>query len=98
MKFDMTSCGGCRTCEMACSFHHRQVFSPAISSIKILDKTNEPGFFVLIFEENDGDKIGCDGCEGLDMPLCVEYCKEKEALQEIISELKKQKSSLLAKR
>jgi len=27
MIFDMPSCGGCRTCEMACSFRHRKSLS-----------------------------------------------------------------------
>jgi len=36
MIFEMASCGGCRTCEMACSFKHAGEFVPAISSIKIL--------------------------------------------------------------
>ena len=92
MKFDMTSCGGCRTCEMACSFHHRQVFSPAISSIRVMDKPGAPGYFVVIDRESSGDRLGCDGCRGLDTPLCVEYCRENEDLLKMIRELKRKKS------
>lgn len=93
MKFDMRSCGGCRTCEIACSFHHKDEFNPAISSIKILDKVNEPGYVVLLVEENDGDSKACDFCKGLEVPLCVEYCKEKEELLKMINELREKKES-----
>lgn len=96
MKFDMRSCGGCRTCEIACSFHHNEEFNPATSSIKILDKTNEPGFIVLLVEENDRESIACDFCEGIEVPLCVQYCKEKEELAKMIDELKQKKESMTA--
>lgn len=86
MIFDMPSCGGCRTCEMACSFHHEEKFIPAISSVKILDKQNEPGFLVLLVETSDGGNIACDGCKELDVPLCMQYCKESEDLEKILKE------------
>jgi Fe-S-cluster-containing dehydrogenase component len=98
MKFDMRSCGGCRTCEIACSFHHSGEFNPTISSIKILDKVNEPGFIVLLVEKNDGKSIACDFCEGIEVPLCVQYCKEKEELAKMINELKQKKESMTASR
>ncbi len=91
MKFDMRSCGGCRTCEIACSFHHGEEFNPAISSIRILDKVNEPGFIVVLVEENDGGSRACDFCRNEEVPLCVQYCKEKEELTKMIGELKQKK-------
>jgi len=91
MKIDMPSCGGCRTCEIACSFHHKEEFNPAASSIKILDKMNEPGFIVLLVEENDRESIACDFCEGIEVPLCVQYCKEKEELAKMINDLKQKR-------
>ncbi|MBL7177709.1 MAG: hypothetical protein ISS66_17955 [Desulfobacteraceae bacterium] len=90
MIFDMPTCGGCRTCEITCSFHHTREFNPAVSSIKILDKEeNQPGYVVKLVEESDGQSIPCDGCKGLEEPLCMEYCKEKEELQEMINQLMK---------
>jgi Fe-S-cluster-containing hydrogenase component 2 len=91
MIFDMPTCGGCRTCEIACSFHHKEEFNPAISSIKILDKKNEPGFYVMLVEESDGQSIPCDGCKELEVPLCMEYCKEKDELEKMIKELMQKK-------
>jgi len=87
MKFDMSACGGCRTCEIACSFHHSGEFNPSISSIKILDKEDGAGYSVLLLEEDSEEGRACDGCQGIEEPLCMEYCKEKEELKEMIDTL-----------
>lgn len=89
MTLDMTSCSGCRTCEMACSFRHQGEFIPSISSIKILDKEDEPGFGILFVEENDGQAIPCDGCRELEVPLCIQYCQEGGDLKKILKEFRK---------
>ena len=86
MIFDMPSCGGCRTCEMACSFKHKGEFIPEASSIKILEKEKGIGFLVSLQETTIGDTVGCDGCEGLNLPLCIQYCKKKEELENILKE------------
>lgn len=80
MIFDTEKCCGCRSCEMACSYHHKRLFQPAISSIQILDTEDELGFRIFIAEEDTANHIACDGCKGLDEPLCVKYCSEKEEL------------------
>ena len=87
MIFDMDTCGGCRTCEIACSFHHSGEFNPSISSIKILDKAGTAGYNVVLLEENSDEGKACDGCQGLEEPLCMEYCKEKEDLREMLDTL-----------
>ena len=84
MIFEMPSCGGCRTCEIACSFKHTTEFIPSISSIKILDKQEEPGFLVFLAEEKTGQNLPCDGCKGLEVPLCMEYCRRSEDLGRIL--------------
>jgi Fe-S-cluster-containing hydrogenase component 2 len=86
MIFSMPTCGGCRTCEMACSFKRTGEFTPAVSGIKILDKENEPGFIVMLIEENDGQSFVCDGCQGLEVPLCIQYCNKSEDLEKILKE------------
>ncbi|MDP1990706.1 MAG: hypothetical protein Q8K00_06735 [Syntrophales bacterium] len=96
MKFDMPSCGGCRTCEIACSFHHTGDFIPALSSLKVVEKEEGPGYGVVLKEESDEEGFACDGCEGLDLPLCVEYCKEVDDLYKILREFEKEKSELKA--
>lgn len=86
MIFDMTSCGGCRTCELACSFKHREEFIPAISSIKILDKEKGAGFLVYIAEGKDGPEMPCDGCKELGVPMCMQYCPKSKDLEKILEE------------
>jgi len=88
MKFDMSSCGGCRTCELACSFHWLEGFLPSASSLKIVEKDDGPGYAVLLKEVADGDGPACDHCAGLDIPLCQEYCREGDDLYLILEKFK----------
>ncbi len=90
MIFEMPSCGGCRTCEMACSFHHKGEFVPALSSIKILDKEKAAGFDVLLAEKSSPNQMACDGCRGQNVPLCVEYCTKSKDLEKILEEFLKE--------
>jgi len=89
MLFDMPTCGGCRTCEIACSYHHVGEFAPSISSIKILNKADGVGYHVLILEEDSESGKACDGCVGLDVPYCVEVCKQEEELKEMLRQIPK---------
>ena len=98
MIFEMASCGGCRTCEIACSFKHTGEFAPAISSIKILDKPDELGFCVSLITESSGRTRACDGCKELDEPLCIQYCVKSEDLKKILNEfMEKSKSKEIEK-
>jgi len=94
MFFEMASCGGCRTCEMACSFHHTEAFSPDRSSIKIFEKAGSQGFSVCLVEKGAPEGVACDGCSNLDVPLCVQYCKRSEDLLDILKEFNKNRSDL----
>lgn len=87
MKQDMPSCGGCRTCEMVCSFHHTGEYNPSLSSIRILEKDNGAGFVVMLLEENGTEGLACDGCPGLDRPLCLKVCREENDLASILKKL-----------
>jgi Fe-S-cluster-containing hydrogenase component 2 len=86
MIYDMPSCGGCRTCEMACSFVHKGEFIPSFSSIKIMDKDDGQGHKVLFVEENNTDIISCDGCLDLEEHFCIQYCPEGEELAQMVKE------------
>jgi Fe-S-cluster-containing hydrogenase component 2 len=86
MIFDMPRCGGCRTCELGCSFRHTGEFVPSISSIRILEKEGEQGFCVLLLGEDSEENRPCDGCKDLDIPFCVQYCRESEELAKILKE------------
>jgi hypothetical protein len=69
---------------MACSFHHRGEFVPTVSSLVIVDKASAPGCDVLIMDRPDDQRAACDGCENLEIPLCVEHCKESDDLWQIL--------------
>ena len=64
---DTRACYGCRLCELACSFHHGRVFSPELSSIKVL-RNNQTGEISWSVDSS------CDSCSGEAKPLCVQYC------------------------
>ena len=84
MIFEMPSCGGCRTCEIACSFKHEEEFAPSISSIKIIDTNKGPGFVVILLEETGKEGMACDGCKELGVPMCMQYCPKDRDLKEIL--------------
>jgi len=94
MIFDMPSCGGCSTCELACSFHHKGEFIPSVSSIKISAKDDGHGCQVLLVVESDGQRMACDDCKDLDVPLCIEHCKESDDLGKILNELAEKRNKL----
>jgi len=91
--YDTEKCGGCRTCELACSFHLKGVFGPSISSIKILDTEDELGFRISLAEQDDGKRIACDECNGLDEPFCVKYCRERDELRSILEKFDRSRNS-----
>ena len=74
VTFETVDCGGCRTCEIACSYHHKKVFGPSISSIEITDRPEKQGFAVSFYSAKEGKHLSCDKCEGEDEPLCLKYC------------------------
>jgi len=74
MIFDMLDCGGCKTCELVCSYHHTGVFSLEMSSIKILNKKDERGYLIKLVDKKEGLALPCDGCKNLKEPLCLQYC------------------------
>ena len=65
--WDPERCYGCRTCELACSFHHQGVFGSKLSSIRV-GRPNQTG---RIKWHRD---FSCDSCGAEETPLCVKYC------------------------
>lgn len=94
MKFDMPSCGGCCTCELACAFHHTGEFAPSVSSLKVIAKAEGSGFEIQLSETSKGKRLACDHCKNLDVPLCMEYCKEIDDLGKILQEFEQQRDPL----
>ena len=93
MIYEMLTCGACRTCEIACSYHHTGEFVPSLSSIKIYEKESGEGYIVELLEEDHDRGKGCDGCVNLKEPLCMEVCKDKESLEKMIHEVLQRRKS-----
>lgn len=79
MKFEMPSCTGCKTCEMACSFKHTGEYRPNLAAISISQNEDGIGFSVSIDKEESDRENNCVGC--LD---CLEVCTASEDLRSII--------------
>jgi Fe-S-cluster-containing hydrogenase component 2 len=67
IALDPELCNGCRTCELACSFHHTGLMSPELSSVQVRrsNRTAMISWQVL---------PTCDLCAGEEEPLCERYC------------------------
>jgi Fe-S-cluster-containing dehydrogenase component len=95
MIFEMKDCGGCRTCELACGYHHTGVFNPNKSSLKIVDRNDsKPGYFIEINIIDNIDSMGCDGCLDLEKPFCVNYCHQDEDLLAMINSVLDEKGKI----
>ena len=91
MIFDTKDCTGCRTCEMACSYHHSRTFRPSVSSIEIISKPEQSGFSISFYKDSQQGHLACNGCPGLEEPFCVKYCPAvaRDELKAIASQFKK---------
>jgi len=63
-------CYGCRTCQIACSFHHTGSFWPDRSSIDVL-RNPQTGVIKWSIDST------CDECKSEKEPLCTKYCTYK---------------------
>ncbi len=74
---------------MACSFHHKDEFNPVVASIKIINAEGKVPFRVWLSggpEKLTPEEIPCDGCKGVEEPLCVQFCRKKDELKKILAE------------
>lgn len=74
VTFEAETCTGCRTCELACSFHHVKNFERGISSLDITPVPNTLNHFLTFYRETADGHIACDMCKGIEVPLCVHFC------------------------
>ena len=74
VTFETEQCTGCRSCELACSFHHTKYFQRGISSIVVTPHVNLLNNYLTFYRESIDNRIACDMCKGLDKPLCIVFC------------------------
>jgi Fe-S-cluster-containing hydrogenase component 2 len=68
------NCTGCKSCELACSYHHLKIFNPIYSSIKIRKDYETDKIDIVIYKERKDSIIMCDNCINESVPLCVKFC------------------------
>ena len=88
---DTTKCTGCRACELACSYHHRQIFSPSIASIRVQRCDVKGDFQVKLvrYQQAEDGHLACDCAGGNE--FCLNYCSAT-ARSELEALLKLQES------
>ena len=77
-------CVGCRTCEIACSYHHKNFFSRKIASIEVLRQERDGKVKILLYRQAEGEHMGCDCDKGDE--FCLKYCPEiaRDELKDIL--------------
>lgn len=80
-------CTGCRNCEIACSYHHRKVFSPEIASIEVR-KRGEGEFGIVLYLQAEDGHMACDCEHGYE--FCLKYCQvvARDELKDILESRK----------
>ena len=86
MLFEFKNCGGCKTCEIACSYRFSGAFNHHMSAVKVVEKRGQAGFAVDINDEQGAVRFACDGCADLEAPMCAEYCHDPEEFVKLIGE------------
>jgi Fe-S-cluster-containing hydrogenase component 2 len=82
----MDDCGGCKTCEIACSYKLTGEFNHQISGIEIVERKDGSGYDIKLLEQPEGNRLACDGCIDREAPFCLDYCLKSTELKEIIKE------------
>ena len=68
-------CTGCASCEIACSFHHRKLFSKRNgTSIEVKRWPKEGRFGIVLYNQTENRHISCDCNE--DDWFCLSYCPD----------------------
>ena len=82
----MPTCGGCRTCELACAFIFTGEFAPSQSVIHILEPTVGQGYAVTFVVPSGETVLPCRNCFNKATPACVQYCEKSSDLTRLIEQ------------
>ena len=70
----LDKCTGCRTCEVACAFHHGKSFGRKNSSIRVRRFERQGRFEISVHEKPEDGGVACDLCANEKVPYCVKFC------------------------
>lgn len=81
---DAEKCTGCKACELACSYHHRQIFCPSIASICINRNEADAKVDILHYRQAEDKHLPCDCTKGSE--FCLVFCtgNAREELRSIL--------------
>jgi Fe-S-cluster-containing hydrogenase component 2 len=79
---NLKGCTGCRSCELACSFHKVKSFDPAQSSIQVY-RDNSSGLTSVVLDDH------CDLCADEEKPLCICFCAPDALNLSLLNKLKR---------
>lgn len=82
--YGTTKCTGCKTCEIACSYHHSKTFCPQIASIEIRRREHAGEFGIALYHYAQNKHLACDCPSGDE--FCFKYCPviSREELKDIL--------------
>ena len=92
MKFSFPDCGGCRSCELACSYRFTNEFDTLKSALEVTEKP-DGGYEVTLHEIASGGRNACDGCIDLEEPMCTRYCHSAVELMKYIDDIRERVNS-----
>jgi Fe-S-cluster-containing hydrogenase component 2 len=81
VRFNTDLCTGCGLCEIMCAFHHKKVFSRRLASIEVSEFLKDKNRRITLHDKDEDGHISCDGCKGLNEPLCIKYCYPKAIIE-----------------
>lgn len=93
MDFHLPVCGGCKTCELACSYHHNKAFTYEGGCFELIERDDRNGFTLRIHETAKNGRPACDGCKGLEQPLCLRYCVEIDDMYPLVKDFFEQQAA-----
>ena len=71
---DSKHCCGCRSCVLACSYHHTKTFGiKKATSMDIRRRPKEGKFAIVLYKQAEDGHVPCDCAEGSE--LCLKYCE-----------------------
>ena len=84
MLYAFDECAGCLSCEIACGYKSFNSFNRHNSLIRVIEM--DSGFRIRFTEKGEVGDLECDGCAGMEKPVCVTYCPYPVRLTEIVKE------------